>query len=100
MRGEVRVKSYTQDPAAIGDYSPLQSRDGRLYTIQSLRPAGEVLIARVAELTDRDAAEAVTNLQLFVPATASRPRMARTSSSMPTSSASGSRPPPARPSAP
>ncbi len=67
VRGEVRVKSYTQDPAAIGDYSPLQSRDGRLFTIQSLRPAGEVLIARVAELKDRDAAEAVTNLQLFVP---------------------------------
>lgn len=67
VRGEVRVKSYTQDPTAILDYSPLQSRDGRLYTVTSVRPAGEVLVARIAELTDRTAAEAVTNMQLFVP---------------------------------
>lgn len=67
VRGEVRIKSYTQDPAAIADYSPLQSRDGRSFTIQSLRPAGEVFVARVAELKDRNAAEAVTNLQLFMP---------------------------------
>lgn len=67
VRGEVRVKSYTQDPAAILDYSPLQSRDGRTFTIQTLRPAGEVMIARIAEFASRDDAEAVTNMQLFVP---------------------------------
>jgi 16S rRNA processing protein RimM len=67
VRGEVRVKSFTQDPAAIADYSPLSSRDGRTFTIQSLRPAGEVLVARIAEFKSRDDAEAVTNLQLFVP---------------------------------
>ena len=67
VRGEVRVKSYTQDPAAILDYSPLLSRDGRTFTIQALRPAGEVLIARIAEFATRDDAEAVTNMQLFVP---------------------------------
>jgi 16S rRNA processing protein RimM len=32
-------------------------RDGRLYTVTSVRPAGEVLVARIAELTDRTAAE-------------------------------------------
>jgi 16S rRNA processing protein RimM len=67
VRGEVRVKSFTQDPAAIADYSPLSSRDGRTFTIKSLRPAGEVLVARIAEFRSRDDAEAVTNLQLFVP---------------------------------
>ncbi|WP_439574107.1 ribosome maturation factor RimM [Phreatobacter sp.] len=67
VRGEVRVKSFTQDPMAVGDYSPLLSRDGRAFTVETLRPAGEVLIARIAELKDRTAAEAVTNLDLFVP---------------------------------
>lgn len=67
VRGEVRVKSYTQDPAAILDYSPLQSRDGRTFTVEALRPAGEVLVARIAELKDRTAAGAVTHLDLFVP---------------------------------
>lgn len=67
VRGEVRVKSYTQDPAALLDYSPLQSRDGRTFTVEALRPAGEVMIARIAELKDRTAAGAVTHLDLFVP---------------------------------
>jgi 16S rRNA processing protein RimM len=67
VRGEVRVKSFTQDPAAILGYSPLVSRDGRQFTIEAVRPAGEVLVARVKELNDRNAAEAVTNLDLLVP---------------------------------
>jgi 16S rRNA processing protein RimM len=67
VRGEVRVKSFTQDPTAIIGYSPLVSRDGRQFTIETLRPAGEVMVARVTELKDRNAAEAVTNLDLLVP---------------------------------
>ena len=67
VKGEVRVKSFTADPQALADYSPLQSRDGRSFTIRALRPAGEVMVARIAELTDRTAAEAVTHLDLFVP---------------------------------
>jgi 16S rRNA processing protein RimM len=67
VKGEVRVKSFTQDPASILAYSPLASRDGRSFTLEAVRPAGEVLIARVKELKDRNAAEAVTNLDLFAP---------------------------------
>lgn len=67
VRGEVRVKSFTQDPLALADYSPLLTRDGRSFTVEALRPAGEVVIARIAELKDRTAAEAVTHLDLFVP---------------------------------
>ncbi|QCK84766.1 ribosome maturation factor RimM [Phreatobacter aquaticus] len=67
VRGEVRIKSYTQDPQALLDYSPLATRDGRLFHIESLRPAREVLVARITELKDRNAAEAVTNLDLLVP---------------------------------
>ncbi|CEJ10657.1 Ribosome maturation factor RimM [bacterium YEK0313] len=67
IKGEVRLKSYTQDPLAIVDYSPLVTRDGRSFTIEAARPAGEVLVARVRELKDRNAAEAVTNLDLLAP---------------------------------
>lgn len=67
IKGEVRLKSYTQDPLAIIDYSPLVTRDGRAFTVEAVRPAGEVLVARIAELKDRNAAEAVTNLDLLVP---------------------------------
>ncbi|QCI64421.1 ribosome maturation factor RimM [Phreatobacter stygius] len=67
IKGEVRLKSYTQDPTAILGYSPLTTRDGRTFTLETVRPAGEVLVARVTELRDRNAAEAVTNLDLLVP---------------------------------
>ncbi len=29
VKGEVRLKSYTGDPAAIAAYGPLRSKDGR-----------------------------------------------------------------------
>ena len=31
LRGEVRVKSYTIDPTAIGDYGHLHTDDGRCF---------------------------------------------------------------------
>lgn len=65
VRGEIRIKAYTADPLAIFDYSPLYARDGRKFTILAVRPAGEVIVARVKELTSRNHAEAVTNLDLF-----------------------------------
>lgn len=67
VRGEVRLKAYTTNPLSLLDYSPLQARDGRRFTVLSLRPQGEVYVARVKEFADRNAAEAVTRLDLFVP---------------------------------
>ena len=66
LKGEVRLKTYTQDPLAIGDYGPLRSEDGRRFEIFGLRPAKEVLIAKVKGISDRNAAERLTNLKLYV----------------------------------
>jgi 16S rRNA processing protein RimM len=67
VRGEVRVKSYTADPTALGGYGPLSSRDGRLFTIERLRPAKEVVVAKFRGVDDRNAAEALNGTDLFVP---------------------------------
>jgi 16S rRNA processing protein RimM len=67
LRGEVRLWSFMQDPMAVKDYS-LQSEDGtRTFTIESLRPGKDFLVARFAGVTDRNAAEALRNLKLYVP---------------------------------
>jgi len=67
LKGEVRLKSYTGDPMAIGDYGPLSTEDGRRFEILALKPAKEVLIARVKGISDRTAAERLTNVKLYVP---------------------------------
>ena len=66
LKGEVRLKTFTQDPFSIGDYGPLQTEDGRRFEISDLRPAKEVLIAKVKGVSDRNAAERLTNLKLYV----------------------------------
>ena len=68
VRGEVRIKSFTADPMALADYGALTSEDGaRTFEIEALRPAKEVVIARLAGVADREAAEALRNLRLYVP---------------------------------
>ena len=74
VRGEVRLRSFTSDPAAIADYGPLETEDGRVLEIEALRPAKDHFVARLSGIGDRDAASALTNTKLYVP----RERLART----------------------
>ena len=68
VRGEIRLWSFTQDPLAIADYGPLETADAaRTFSIESLRPQNDFLVARVAGVADRSTAEALRNLDLYVP---------------------------------
>ncbi len=68
VRGEVRLQSFTEDPAAIANYGPLESEDGtQRFSIEALRPTKDHFVARLAGVGDRDAAERLTNLMLYVP---------------------------------
>ena len=66
IKGEVRVKTFTGDPLALGDYGPLRSADGRVFTVAAIRPAKNVVVARFKEITTREAAEASTGTELFI----------------------------------
>ena len=66
IRGEVRIKAFTGDPLAIADYGPLTDRKGRGFDISDIRPAKEVVIARIKGVTTREAAEALNGVELFV----------------------------------
>jgi 16S rRNA processing protein RimM len=68
VRGEVRLRSFTEDPAAVASYGPLESEDGaRTFEIEALRPAKDHFVARLSGVADRDAAERLTNVRLYVP---------------------------------
>ena len=68
IRGEVRLWPFTEDPMDVASYGELESEDGaRRFIIETLRPAKDFLVARLAGVADRDAAEKLTNLELFVP---------------------------------
>ena len=67
VRGEVKLWSFTQDPAAIADYGPLETEDGsRRFEIESMRAAKDHFVARLSGVADRDAAEALRNVDLYV----------------------------------
>jgi 16S rRNA processing protein RimM len=68
IKGEVKLWSFTADPAAVKDYGPLESLDGTLrFEIEALRPAKDHLVARLSGVRDRDAAVRLTNVDLYVP---------------------------------
>jgi 16S rRNA processing protein RimM len=66
LRGEVRVSSYTDDPMALGDYGNLVSADGRVFEILEVREGKNVVVIRFRGVNDRNAAEALNGLELFV----------------------------------
>ena len=67
IRGEVKLRSFTADPAAIAAYSPLETARGARIEIAKLRPQKDGFIAILKGVTDRNAAEALKGTELFVP---------------------------------
>jgi 16S rRNA processing protein RimM len=68
IRGEVKLKTFTADPMAVTSYGPLVSEDGAAsFEIESARPARGLLVVRLRGIADRNAAERLANIKLFVP---------------------------------
>jgi len=68
LQGEVRIRSFTAEPASIAEYGPLEDETGtRLFEIESLRVTPKALSARIKGVTTREEAEALTGTKLFVP---------------------------------
>ena len=67
VHGEVRLHSFTANPTAIAAYGPLETEDGRVFKIESLRPARHAFVAKLSGVGDRDTAERLANTKLYVP---------------------------------
>ncbi|HEY1780917.1 MAG TPA: ribosome maturation factor RimM [Roseiarcus sp.] len=67
VRGEVRVKSLTADPGAIGAYGPLTDKArARTFVFESLRTLkDDMLVARLAGVSTRTAAEVLKGAEIF-----------------------------------
>ncbi|PZO81865.1 MAG: 16S rRNA processing protein RimM [Mesorhizobium amorphae] len=67
LKGEVRVKSFTADPQALGTYGPLLTDDGRQLPVEAARALkGDMLVMRFKGVGDRTAAEKLTGTRLFI----------------------------------
>jgi 16S rRNA processing protein RimM len=67
IRGEVRVKPFTERPEAVGDYGPVTAvPGGRKLRLKVLRVVKDGVIARIDGVTDRNAAEELKGLTLEV----------------------------------
>lgn len=67
IKGEVRVTSYTEDPLALASYGALDTdRPGLEVTIARARLAKTVLVASLKGVTDRNAAEKLNGVSLYI----------------------------------
>ncbi|HLO75443.1 MAG TPA: ribosome maturation factor RimM [Magnetospirillum sp.] len=68
VRGQVRIKSFTADPADVAAYGPVESEDGsRRFKLKVMGEVKGLVIARIEGVADRNAAEAMRGTRFYVP---------------------------------
>jgi 16S rRNA processing protein RimM len=67
VRGAVRIKPFTARPEDVASYGAVEDEAGyRSWTIRLVGKAKGVVIGKIAGIDDRDAAEALKGLRLYV----------------------------------
>ena len=68
VRGEIRITAYTEDPLALLRYRVLTHEDGApALTLQTARAVKGAVIGRAAEVSSKEAADALRGVRLYVP---------------------------------
>lgn len=68
LKGEVKLKIFTEDPKALRSYGAVTSTDGRQFEISSLRGVkNDEAVAQFKGISDRDAAQSLRGQRLYVP---------------------------------
>ena len=68
VQGWVRITSYTEQPEDVGAYGPVSDDKGkREFELKVMRMAKAHVLARIPGVEDRNAAEALRGVRLFVP---------------------------------
>lgn len=68
IRGEVRVKSFTAEPADVAAYGPVSDAGGtRSFRLKVTGMAKGQVTVRLSGVDDRNAADALKGLKLYVP---------------------------------
>ena len=66
LKGEVKIKTFTEVPEDIAAYGPLRTARGKAFEVSVVNVVDDGVTARIAGITDRSAAEALKGLELFV----------------------------------
>jgi 16S rRNA processing protein RimM len=67
VRGLVRIRSFTEDPMAVAGYGPLSDETGKKrFTVEALSASRGAVLARIEGVADRNAAEALRGLKLYI----------------------------------
>jgi 16S rRNA processing protein RimM len=67
IKGEVKLKSFAGEPAAIAGYGPLATSRGAPIEIVALVRQRDGFVAKLKGVADRNRAEALKGSELFVP---------------------------------
>ena len=68
VKGEVKLKPFTDDPMACVSYGPLLNEHGEtVLSVKSSRKVKAMLAVRASEVTTREQAEALKSTKLYVP---------------------------------
>ncbi len=67
IKGEVKLRSFTDKPEDIAAYGPLYDETGRRFDLAVRARAKGVVIAAIEGIADRNAAESLRGTKLYVP---------------------------------
>ena len=70
VRGQVKIRSFTEYPEDLIAYGDLQNQAGRIFKVTITGQNQDVLIASIEGITDRDQAEKLKTIELCVPRSA------------------------------
>ena len=68
VRGALKLRCFTDDPASVAAYGPLYDASGtRLFDVKVIGHAKGGVIVQASGIHDRDAAERLRGTELFIP---------------------------------
>ena len=67
LKGEVRIKSFTTEPASLGAFGPLTDETGKVsFPLKIVGRHKEQMVVRIEGVKDRNAAEALNGTKLYM----------------------------------
>lgn len=67
VRGEAKIKSFTDDPAAVASYGPLETEDAtRRFDVKIVRTIKGGFAVRLSDVTTREEAERLKGTRLYI----------------------------------
>jgi 16S rRNA processing protein RimM len=66
LKGEVKIKSFTADPLDVASYGAVTLKDGRRFTFMRPRLQGDIVVAAIKGVADRNVAETLKGIDFGV----------------------------------